>query len=215
MDEVIDRIREEVTSGRWPVGTRIPAEPQLVEQLGVARNTLREALRALSHVGVLDVRHGDGTYVLARDESQGALRRRLELADLLDLLAVRRGLEVEAARQAALRRTRQDLARLRRLVTRRSGDGTVDARVEGALDFHTAVVAASHNPLLVDLYDAIASASSAGMRQAATDPALPDLDDDPHTELLDAVADGDPERAGTAAARHLDILIHSVRHRLP
>lgn len=215
VDQAIDQLREEISSGRWPVGTRIPAEQQLGVELGIARNTLREAMRALSHAGVLDVRHGDGTYVLARDEGQGALRRRLELADLLDLLTVRRGLEVEAAKQAAGRRTQKDLARLRRLNRQRSGDGALEARVAGALDFHLAVVDASHNPLLVDLYQAISSAAAAGMRRVAADPELPDLGKDSHTELLDAIAAGAPERAASAAARHLDTLIHEVQQRLP
>ena len=62
-DQVIAQLRTQITSGEWPVGSRIPTEVELVEQLGVARNTVREAVRALAHNGLLDIRQGSGTYV--------------------------------------------------------------------------------------------------------------------------------------------------------
>ena len=71
--QVIDQLREQVASGAWPVGGRIPTEPQLVEALGVGRNTVREAVRALVHAGVLECRQGSGTYVISDDEMTGAV----------------------------------------------------------------------------------------------------------------------------------------------
>src|ERR671925_1793981 len=61
--EAIDRIRELIASGEWGPGTRLPREADLAAQLGLSRNSLREAVRALSLVRILDVRQGDGTYV--------------------------------------------------------------------------------------------------------------------------------------------------------
>lgn len=122
VDQAIQRIRDAITSGQWAVGERIPAEAGLIEALGVARNTMREAVKALAYAGVLEVRHGDGTYVRAKDETEAAITRRLELADLHDVLIVRLGLEVEAARQAAERRRPEDLRRLGEL-TREVADG--------------------------------------------------------------------------------------------
>lgn len=71
-DQVITELRNQITSGEWPVGSRIPTEPELVEQLGVARNTVREAVRALAHNGLLDIRQGSGTYVVATSELAGS-----------------------------------------------------------------------------------------------------------------------------------------------
>jgi DNA-binding FadR family transcriptional regulator len=68
VDQVIDQIRELVGSGEWPVGQRIPNEAELVKSLGVGRNTVREAVRAIAHTGILEVRQGDGTYVRATSE---------------------------------------------------------------------------------------------------------------------------------------------------
>jgi len=75
VDQVIDQLRQAIADGEWPVGQRIPAEPELVAALGVGRNTVREAVRALSHAGLLEVRQGDGTFVRATSELSGALRR--------------------------------------------------------------------------------------------------------------------------------------------
>ena len=75
-DRVIARLRQQITSGAWPVGSRIPTEPELVAQLGVARNTVREAVRALAHNGLLDIRQGSGTWVVATSELAGVMQRR-------------------------------------------------------------------------------------------------------------------------------------------
>src|ERR1044072_4487498 len=76
-DQVISQLRAQITSGDWPVGSRIPTEPELVEQLGVARNTVREAVRALARNGLLDIRQGAGTYVVAHSELAGVMHRRV------------------------------------------------------------------------------------------------------------------------------------------
>src|SRR5690349_18239020 len=118
VDQVIEQLRTSVTSGEWPIGTKIPTESALVEALGVGRNTVREAVRALSHTGVLEVRQGDGTYVRATSEVSGALRR-LCGSELREVLQVRRCLEVEGARLAAVARTEDEVAGLRALLSRR------------------------------------------------------------------------------------------------
>jgi len=76
-DEVIARLREQIASGAWPVGERIPPESELIGRLQVGRGTVREAIKALAHSGLLEVRQGDGTYVKSRSELAGALRRQM------------------------------------------------------------------------------------------------------------------------------------------
>src|ERR1043165_2392863 len=118
VDQVIEQLRTAVAQGDWPLGTRIPTEVELGEQLGVGRNTVREAVRALAHTGLLEVRQGDGTYVRATSEVSGAIRR-LCGSELREVLQVRRMLEVEAARLAATDHTDEELANLRALHTQR------------------------------------------------------------------------------------------------
>jgi DNA-binding FadR family transcriptional regulator len=213
VDQVIDQMREAIASGQWRVGDRIPAEPDLIAAFGVARNTMREAVRALAHTGVLEVRHGDGTFVRAHDETEGVLQRWLGLEDLLDVLTARRGIEVEAARQAAERRTPSDLERLAKTRPAPGGVGG-EAEIASAMEFHAAVVAASHNPVLVMLHRVLAAATLAGMRRTATDPTMPDIGGEAHEELLAAIRDRDPRQAGRSAARHLEVLVGSVRRQL-
>src|SRR3954468_11849523 len=99
-DQVVGQLRDQITSGRWPVGSRIPTEPELVEQLGVARNTVREAVRALAHNGLLDIRQGSGTYVVATSELAGVMHRRFADADPRHIAELRSTLESAAARTA-------------------------------------------------------------------------------------------------------------------
>jgi DNA-binding FadR family transcriptional regulator len=98
-DEVIARLRAQITSGEWPVGSRIPTEPELVERLGVARNTVREAVRALAHNGLLDIRQSLGTYVLATSELAGVMRHRFAETDPRHVAELRSVLEATAARR--------------------------------------------------------------------------------------------------------------------
>src|ERR1700680_1990412 len=101
--QVARQLEDLITSGAWPVGTRIPAENDLVGQLGVSRNTVREALRSLAHSGMIEARAGDGTYVRALSELELPLVRRASRAKLDDAVEVRGLLEQQAARLAALR----------------------------------------------------------------------------------------------------------------
>ena len=100
-EQVIAALRAQITSGEWPVGSRIPTEPELVEQLGVARNTVREAVRALAHNGLLDIRQGSGTYVVATSELAGVMHRRFADAEPRHVAELRGALESSAARLAA------------------------------------------------------------------------------------------------------------------
>ncbi|MFG3250047.1 FadR/GntR family transcriptional regulator [Streptomyces sp. NPDC048187] len=182
-DQVVARLRQQITSQAWPVGSRIPSEPALVEQLGVARNTVREAVRALAHNGLLDIRHGSGTYVVATSELEGVMRRRFAAVGEGDLVDARDALEVAAARLAALRRTEDDLRRLGGLLD----DGTA---------FHEALVAASHNEALVTLYADLTQLLPAG--RVRTGCASAD-----HARLLAAVRATAPRTAATEAASHV------------
>lgn len=206
VEQVIDQLRQSVASGEWPVGTRIPNEPSLSEALGVGRNTVREAVRALAHAGILEVRQGDGTYVRATSEVSGALRR-LCGPELRDVLQVRRCLEVEGARLAAAARTDDDVAALRQLLRRRDElargeDHAAFVAADAAL--HFAVVQASGNTVLTELYRGLTEAVSASV---ATTSATHEPHEVRHGGLIDAIAARDIEGAGREAGGFLDELI--------
>lgn len=156
VDQAIEAMRSLLASGEWPVGSRIPPEPVLATELRVSRNTVREAVRALAHTGVLDVRRGDGTYVTAPSEVSGVVGRHAARADQQHVLEVRLAIETQAAGLAAARRTAGDLHRLERALARRARAVTKAdeaAFVDADADFHVGVVLAAHNPLLAEVYD--------------------------------------------------------------
>ncbi|MBB5920586.1 DNA-binding FadR family transcriptional regulator [Actinoalloteichus hoggarensis] len=207
VDQVIEQLRLLVTSGEWPVGSRIPAEPELVDALGVGRNTVREAVRALAHAGLLEVRQGDGTFVRATSELSGAVRR-LCSSELRDVLETRRALEVQAARLAALRRTDEELAALADTLRRRDEALTArdwDSMVRVDTDFHAQLVACSHNPVLIEVYAGFTEAVSASVATGVDmDNAAPCVRHVSHDALLNAVRDRDPEQAAREAGGFLD-----------
>ncbi|MET9496051.1 FCD domain-containing protein [Streptomyces sp. NPDC006552] len=205
VQRTIGRIERRIENGEWAVGDRIPAEGQLVEAFGVGRNTVREAVRALCHTGLLEARRGDGTYVRAASDLNAALQRRLRRAELRHVLQVRLALEREAAPAAAVHRGEDDLARiLSALLARRRADENGEAAVfvEQDLAFHRAVVAASGNPLMTDLYESITASvrDSIASLLPAWEPERPGAC--AHDDLADAIARRDPQAAARAAWAH-------------
>jgi DNA-binding FadR family transcriptional regulator len=204
--QVIEQLQAQITSGEWAVGTRIPPEPDLAAQLGVGRNTLREAVLALVHAGLLERRQGSGTFVVGSRELAGAVARRVAEAQLAEVLEVRRAFEVEAARSAARRRTDQDLAELDSALAAREtawADGKVEGFVAADVELHQRIVAAAHNRILAELYQDFSAALRASITTAIGDDLTPERYVD-HSRLVEAIRNGDPEQAALEAAAFLE-----------
>lgn len=201
-DQVIAQLRTQITSGEWPVGSRIPTEPELVEQLGVARNTVREAVRALAHNGLLDIRQGSGTYVVATSELAGVMHRRFADADPRHVAELRSTLESSAARLAAERRTPRDLDQLDALLARREEaweSGDAEAFVAADATLHLAIVAASHNDVLTALYADLGHLLRDWLRDDVGRELRPENHMD-HARLVEAIRVGDAATAAEEAA---------------
>jgi DNA-binding FadR family transcriptional regulator len=212
VDGTIAALRQQITNRAWPVGSRIPVESELAAQLSVSRNTLREAVRALVHAGLLETRQGSGTFVRASHEIEGVLGRLLADQDLRDVLETRRGLEVEAAGLAAVRRSPRLLARMsaaRDRVLAANAAGDVDALLDADLDLHLAIVEAAGNAVLLGLYRGLADRVRESVRTAMSRLAERSRADG-HRVLLDAIRRGDPAAARRAAAAHLDAMIATL-----
>ena len=203
-EQVIAALRNQITSGEWPVGSRVPTEPELVEQLGVARNTVREAVRALAHNGLLDIRQGSGTYVAATSELAGVMHRRFAETEPRHIAELRSTLESGAAKLAAERRTARDLKQLETLLVRRAEafrSGDRDAFVTADASFHMAVVAASHNDALTAMYADLGEVLREWLRGDVGEELSPESFMD-HTRVVDAIRAGDAEAAGAEAASY-------------
>ncbi|WP_055588461.1 FadR/GntR family transcriptional regulator [Peterkaempfera griseoplana] len=204
VDAAIDQLREQLLSGAWQVGDRIPTEHELAESLQVGRNTVREAVRVLVHAGMLASRQGEGTFVRSTTDPASVLRG-VQRSGVRDVLEVRRALEVEAARLAAVRHTPADLARMHTalaaeaavLATHAERSGRA-ATVEHDLEFHTALVEATHNPALIEVYGYFSASVREAMQAAFGDHGMPEVAVPTHAALVDAVESGDPDRAEAA-----------------
>ncbi|MBN0048957.1 FadR family transcriptional regulator [Streptomyces actuosus] len=203
-EQVITALRAQITSGEWPVGSRIPTEPELVEQLGVARNTVREAVRALAHNGLLHIRQGSGTYVVATSELAGVMHRRFAGADPRHVAELRSTLESGAAKLAAERRTEKDLGQLDALLLRREQaweSGDAEAFVAADATFHLAVVSASHNDVMTAMHADLGEVLRDWLREDVGGELTPGTRMD-HTRLVDAIRAGDAEAAAAEAASY-------------
>jgi DNA-binding FadR family transcriptional regulator len=205
-------ILERVASREWPVGWKLPGEAALAAELGVGRSTVREAIRELAGRGVLATRQGAGVFVISAEpvEDWESVLRRAEIADVVE---GRIAVETESAHRAAQRRTPRDLLVLRKALARRAeaAPDAPDAEyVDLDLEFHRAVVAAAHNPVLTELFDSfrprvreamIAMVGLAGPAARSAD------DQDVHAGIVAAIADREPERAAAVSRAHL-VAIH-------
>jgi GntR family transcriptional regulator, transcriptional repressor for pyruvate dehydrogenase complex len=212
VDLAVSQLREQVLSGQWPVGGRLPAETELAQRLEVGRSTVREAVRALVHAGLLETRQGSGTYV--RSVTPGAeWEPRLRRAAVLEAYEVREALEVQAARLAATRRTAADIEALHACLAERDrARGSDAAFVEADLAFHRAVVAAAHNPLLAEMFDSFAAVLREALIAIRSDQAVQSPDADAaHARLAAAIEAGDAAAAAQATHDHIDPTAANVR----
>lgn len=207
--------RRRIDAGEWAVGQRLPSETELAAEVGVGRSSVREAVKLLARDGLLDVRHGVGTFV-AQPAAEPALEMLLRRSRVLEVLEVRRALEVEAARLAADRARPEDLAEVRRQLVdrhdrheRHAVDS--DAFVAADLDFHRAVVALAGNSVLTALFDSVRPVLHAALvEMVENEPQVPDTGG-AHDALVDALEARDGAAAVAATAANLDPMMAKLR----
>jgi GntR family transcriptional regulator, transcriptional repressor for pyruvate dehydrogenase complex len=207
-----DGIRAEITSGRLRPGERLPTEPQLCARSGVSRSTVREALRLLASQHLIVTTRGvtGGSFVahpspeMLSDTLSTGLRLLLNTATvgIEDLLEMRETLEVPAAEQAAARRTEEHLAMLRAALFD-PAEVSVTAMLAAHRAFHTALVAATGNPLYELLSQPLYQVSNERDLAAAAPPGVWERIDADHREILRCVAAGEGPAAAAAARAHL------------
>lgn len=207
-DQAADLLLARVRAGEWALGAKLPGETTLAAQLGVGRSTVREAIRRLAGGGILDSRHGSGVYVIALDapDEWGDVLRR---ADIVTVIEARTAIEVEAATLAARRRTPADLRAIRRALEVRTLPGqSVEEHVDADMALHRAIVVASHNEVLVELFDGFVPRVRRTMvEMLRIRPTVSERDDhDAHAAVVRAIAEREPDAAAGASRTHLDAL---------
>jgi DNA-binding FadR family transcriptional regulator len=223
-DDVVNGVKRMILEGELRPGERLPVEKDLAEALGVSRGSLREGVRALSILGVLDTRQGDGTYVTSLDVT----RLLAPMGFVVDLggegqvrhvHAIRRLLECEAARLAAASITDEALSEAETLLG--EGERILDKTpedhervIEIDIAFHRIIAAHTDNPVLAGMIEALAGRTVRdrlwrSLREEGADRRT----HDEHTAILRALRSRDPESARVRMANHLIGVEESLRDR--
>jgi GntR family transcriptional repressor for pyruvate dehydrogenase complex len=208
-DEAINRIKEMVLSGELQPGDRLSKEDELAARLGLSRSSLREAVRALTLVGILDVRQGDGTYVtsLRPEILLDAMSFVVDFHrddSVIEFLEVRRVLESAAMAMVAVRITDEQLADLRALLAEVSPSAEAEVFVANDLEFHRRLIALCGNSVLASLLDSISGPTHrARVWRGLTHRNAHESTLREHLAILDALERRSPEVAAARAAVHV------------
>src|SRR3954453_17719215 len=208
-DEAIEKLRAMIVSGELRPGDRLPREADLASTLGLSRNSLREAVRALSLMRILDVRQGDGTYVssLAADSLLEALNFIVEFhrdASVLELLEVRRILEPAASARAAVRISAEEVVGLEQVLNRATVQSPVEDLVEADVEFHRLIAVAGGNTVLASLIESLSGPTQrARVWRGITQEGALQRTLDEHRAIFNAIARRDPDMARTWATVHI------------
>jgi DNA-binding FadR family transcriptional regulator len=153
-DRVTEQIKKDISSGNYQEGEKIPAEPELMRQYGVGRSTIREAIKSLAMSGILKVQQGSGTFVAAPDTGE-SIDQKIIRADFEEVNGVRRLLENELVRLAAIHHNEDQLAEMYKHLEARKLAIHADAQlacIDADIAFHTIIARASANTVLAELY---------------------------------------------------------------
>src|SRR5215469_10217941 len=198
-----------IVTGALHPGDRLPREADLAERLGLSRNSLREAVKALSLIHVLDVRQGDGTYVTSLEPSllldaMGFVIDFHRDDTVLEFLEVRRILEPAATAMAAARMTSAEAAELRSLLDKLGEDPSVEELVAGDLEFHRRIALGSGNQVLCSLIEGLSGPTQrARIWRGLTQESAVARTLAEHSAICDAIAAGQPDVARAWATVHV------------
>lgn len=208
-DEAILKIKSMILDGRLRPGDRLPPEKELSDALGLSRSSLREAVKALEIIRVLDVRRGDGTYVTSLEpglllEAMSFVVELHEDASVLELFAVRRILEPAAAAMATARATDAALAQLAALLDGVDASTPIDGLVAHDLEFHHAIAELAGNGYLTSLLDGLSSGTvRARVWRGLTEENVSARTLAEHRAIVDALVDRDVELARARTTAHI------------
>lgn len=207
-EQVAEQITTWVAANDLRSGDRLPPERELASRLGVSRATLSQALVALEVIGVVTVRHGDGTVLTGAGASTPVVQAIRAHADRLpEIIEARDALETKIAALAAQRRTDDDLAAIEAALEAMADDIAQGGRgVTGDELFHGAVTRAAHSSLLEQMMATISELIRESRIESLSQPDRPLRSLAGHRRIAQAIAAGDPHAAATAMHDHVDMV---------
>lgn len=208
-EQVAAQIAAQIAQGVWHPGDRLPAESELCTTLRIGRSTLREALKSLAYVGMVQMRPGEGTYVLDNVQSltdrirnRGILKSEKELQDVSEARLI---LETELAAMAAERSEPADLEKLEEILLqmKRSLDGDGHDYAALDVDFHFAIAKSSKNQLMYELLAPIRTVLQDFIGKSQELPGIKENAHEHHARILTALRQRNPEKARREMRAHL------------
>ena len=213
--EVLDQIKNQILSGEWTAGTKIPGEIELTQMFGVSRISVREAIHRLVGMGVLTVRRGEGTYVteIMPQEYFNTLLPMLviEGASLLEILEFRAIIEIQSARLAAMRAGEDDIRRMEDILKRmEESRDDLNRFAQEDLNFHTAIALATGNKMVVKvnaiIHDMLKLAMQEVVSVSGSTGGLYY-----HSRILEALKKRDGKTASEVMQAHIDVTIERMK----
>ena len=206
-EQVAEQISSWIVDNGLAAGDRLPPERELATRLGVSRATLSQALVALEVIGVVAVRHGDGTVITEAGTNRIVEAIRAHANRLPEIIETRDALETKTASLAATRRTEDDLARIDDALAFMEADIDAGGRgVEGDERFHGAVTAAAHSLLLAHLMGEISDLIRETRIESLSQADRPRASLAGHRAIAEAIRAGDAEGAAAAMHEHVQLV---------
>lgn len=215
-EQIIDIMIEKIKVKELRPGDKLPNERDLAIELGVSRVSLREALRSLNNMGILTTRHGEGTFVNEYDpeKADNSLRlySMLNEAPIKEMMQLRKIMEQETARIAALSATAEDIAKIRSYKEMRekkyynslSDSGYADHYHEMDMLFHRSIAQATHNSVFINFLDIIRNSINFHQNRASSRPGMFEITTTHHDRIFWAIANHEPDKAAKAMLDHLE-----------
>ncbi len=217
-DEVFEQMRNNIVSGEWAVGMKIPGELELVDLFQVSRVSVREAIHRLVGMGVLSIRRGEGTFVseiLPGDYFDTLLPiLTIERPDLLEMLEFRNVIEVESARLGSERADKNDINRMTNIIKKmEESQGNKQLFSAQDLNFHYAIAIASHNDVIIKVNTILSDMLKKSMEEIV---GMTGYEGGIyyHKKILEAIKNKDSELSATLMKEHIDSTMIKIKELL-
>lgn len=205
---IMNQFTKMIKNGELSIGDKIPPERNLAEQFGVGRSTIREAIKSMTSMGLLEARLGEGTFVKKVDSDD--IKQQLQWGLYLDpapfneLVELRMILELETVRKAALNRTQGEIIELQSWINNMKQEGQVQQNKKNDLMFHMTIAKASNNKMIYNLLDLIRMSLEEWFENVLKEPINVEDSIDEHQLILEAVIQQDVVQAVNAMKSHLE-----------
>lgn len=212
-EQVIEQIEGMITNGILKKGDRLPSERELVEQLGISRASIREALRSLEIIGLIESKQGEGNFI--RENFDNTLFEPLSIMFMLndckieEIFELRKVIEIETAALAAKKITTEEINKLQMLVDNMKTSEDEDERVKDDAKFHYTIAKASGNFLILSILNTVSSLMDSFIKDARKNiinNQLKDSIDNEHEEILNALKTHNPDKASESMRKHMNLI---------